>query len=164
MANPEKIGPDCVVQFTYTLKSSDGEVIDASEGDAALSYLHGHGNIVPGLEKALEGKVVGDEVKVTVPPEEGYGMHDPNEVKKFPREQFDFDPEEGMIVQAQAPDGTVVPLQVAKVEDDGITLDSNHPLAGQTLNFEVKVVEVREATDEEKTHGHAHDAGNGHHH
>jgi len=162
MANPDKVGPDCVVQFQYTLKSDDGEIIDKSEGDAALGYLHGHSNIVPGLEKALEGKAVGDEVKVTVPPEEGYGEHDPNEVKKFPKDQFDFDPEEGMIVQAQAPDGTVVPLQVTKVEDDGITLDSNHPLAGQTLNFEVKVVEIRAATEEELQHGHAHDPNHPH--
>lgn len=162
MANPEKIGPDCVVQFEYTLKSDDGEVIDSSEGGEGLSYLHGKGQIVPGLEKALEGKVIGDEVKVTVPPAEGYGEHNPEGVFKVPREQFEFDPEPGTIVQAEGPDKQVATLQIIKADDKEVTLDGNHPLAGQTLNFEVKVTTIREATAEELAHGHSHDGG--HHH
>ena len=161
MANPDKIGPDCVVQFNYTLKGDDGEVIDSSEGGEGLSYLHGKGQIVQGLENALEGKVIGDEVKVSVSPVEGYGEHEPEKVFTVPREQFDFEPEAGTIVQAQGPDDQVIPLQIIKVEEDGVTLDGNHPLAGQSLNFEVKVTAIREATEEELAHGHSHD---GHHH
>lgn len=161
MANPEKIGPKCVVQFTYTLKNDDGEVLDSSEGGEGLSYLHGNDNIVPGLENALEGKAVGDDVKVSVSPKEGYGEHDPEKVFSVPRDRFDFEPEAGSIVQAQGPDDQAIPLQIIKVEEKEITLDGNHPLAGQTLNFEVKVTEIREATEEELSHGHSHD---GHHH
>ncbi len=162
MATPDQIGPKCVVQFMYTLSDDDGNTIESNAGGDPLSYLHGSGNIVEGLEKALEGKTAGEKVKVTVPPEEGYGVHDEEKVFKVGKDKFDFEPEPGTIVQAQGPDGQAIPLQIAGVEGDEVVLDGNHPLAGQNLNFEVEVIAIREATDEEVAHGHSHDGG--HHH
>lgn len=162
MATPDKIGPKCVVQFMYTLTDDDGNQIESNKGGEALGYLHGASNIVEGLEKALEGKCAGDTVKVAVPPAEGYGEHEEEKVFKVPREQFDFEPEPGTVVQAQSPDGQAVPLQIVGVEGDEVKLDGNHPLAGQTLNFEVEVVTIREATEEEVGHGHAHEGEHQH--
>ncbi len=163
MATPEKIGPNCVVQFIYTLRDDDGKEIESNADGEPLSYLHGPGSIVEGLEKALDGKATGDSIKVSVSPEEGYGAHDDEKVFKVPKDKFDFDPEPGLVVQAQGPEGQAVPLQIIGVEDDEVELDGNHPLAGQTLNFEVEVKDVREATEQECAHGHSHDGGHHHH-
>jgi FKBP-type peptidyl-prolyl cis-trans isomerase SlyD len=152
-----------VVSIDYTLTNNAGEVIDSSKGREPLAYLHGAGNIIPGLEKALEGKQSGDSVQAKIPPEEGYGVKDPQLVQAVPRDRFPAkDISVGMQFQAQGGGQTRV-VTVVGVDPDNVTIDANHPLAGETLNFDVKVVEVRDATPEELSHGHVHGAG-GHHH
>jgi FKBP-type peptidyl-prolyl cis-trans isomerase SlyD len=153
-----------VVTLAYTLKDDDDKIIDQSD-DGSFCYLHGANNIIPGLENALTGKTTGDELSVTIPPEEGYGVHDVEKTQAVPREMFPADDEivAGMQFHAQGPDGHQLVVTVVKVEDDRVTIDGNHPLAGVQLNFDVKVLEVRDATGEEITHGHVHGPG-GHHH
>jgi FKBP-type peptidyl-prolyl cis-trans isomerase SlyD len=146
-----------VVGINYTLTDDEGTVLDTNAGGEPLAYLHGHGQIVAGLEKALEGQTLGNKVQISVPPEEGYGPSDPERRFDMPRDRFDFDVKAGDVVQAQLPDGQAVPLQVLEVKDDAVTLDGNHPLAGKTLNFDVEVINMREATAEELDHGHSHD-------
>lgn len=160
-----QIGNGHVVAVEYTLRDDDGDVIDSSEGDEPLVYLHGVGQIVPGLEKALEGHAVGDTVKVSIPPEDGYGTWDPEQVVRVPRDRLpaDAEPEEGMELTGTGPHGEEILLRVVEVEGDVVTLDANHPLAGRTLNFDVTVKSVRAATQEELSHGHAH-GDDGHHH
>lgn len=159
-----QIANDVVVSIEYTLTDDQGNVIDSSVGGEPLAYLHGAGNIIPGLEEALEGKAVGDSFKVTVQPSEGYGEKDEGLLQVVPRSMFrgvdQIEP--GMQFHAQTDYGMQV-ITVAKVEGDNVTVDGNHPLAGQNLNFDVKVLEVRAATAEELEHGHVHGAG-GHHH
>ena len=159
-----QIAKDKVVSIDYTLTGSDGKVIDSSSGGDPLTYLHGASNIIPGLERALEGKSAGDQVTTTVAPADGYGQKNPSLVQGVPRAQFPGvkDIAVGMQFQAQTNHGPRV-VQVVGVSDDTITVDANHPLAGETLNFDVKVVEVRDATQQELDHGHAHGPG-GHHH
>lgn len=153
-----------VVTIDYTLKDDAGNVLDQSE-EGKFAYLHGARNIIPGLEKALAGKTSGDEVSVKVSPEEGYGERSDSMTQKVPREMFEADQpiEVGMQFHAQSPEGEMIVVTVTEVADDEITVDGNHPLAGQNLNFDVKIIDVREATEEEKTHGHAHGEG-GHQH
>ena len=152
------ISEKCVVAFHYTLTNGDGETLDTSEGREPLKYLHGARNIVPGLEKALEGKSAGDEVKVEVSPDEGYGTVNPELVQKVPRAAFEGVDEikPGMQFHAQGPSGQVQIITVKEVAGDEVTVDGNHPLAGEILHFDVKVEDVREATEEEIAHGHAH--------
>lgn len=159
------IAQNTVVSIDYTLTNDEGEVIDSSEGRAPLVYMHGHGNIVVGLERALAGKQVGDNVHVSVPPAEGYGEHDPARIQAVPRTALppDMNVQPGMQLMARGPDGGVFPLWVVQVEEDGIVVDGNHPLAGETLNFVVDVRAIRAATAEELQHGHVHGEG-GHHH
>ncbi|MQM40143.1 FKBP-type peptidyl-prolyl cis-trans isomerase SlyD [wastewater metagenome] len=153
-----QISKDKVVAIDYTLKDNDGEVLDASPEGQPLQYLHGAGNIIPGLENALEGKAAGDDVSVTVEPAEAYGQRDDRLQQEVPMEMFQGvdKVEPGMRFQAQTQAGTQV-VTVAAVDGETVTVDANHPLAGQTLNFEVKVSEVREATNEELEHGHIHE-------
>ncbi|MCS4503534.1 peptidylprolyl isomerase [Arhodomonas aquaeolei] len=153
-----QISKDKVVAIDYTLKDNDGEVLDASPEGQPLQYLHGAGNIIPGLENALEGKAAGDDVSVTVEPAEAYGERDDRLQQEVPMEMFQGvdKVEPGMRFQAQTQAGTQV-VTVAAVDGETVTVDANHPLAGQTLNFEVKVSEVREATNEELEHGHIHE-------
>jgi FKBP-type peptidyl-prolyl cis-trans isomerase SlyD len=140
------------VTIHYTLTDAKGEVLDSSEGPEAgepLSYVHGQGMIVPGLEAALAGKTAGDHVKVTVDPEGGYGPRQEALVQKVSRDEFpDGDIEVGMRFRSHGPGGARI-LTVAALDEDTVTLDGNHPLAGATLNFDVKVVAVREATDQD---------------
>ena len=152
-----------VVLMEYKLTDNDGNVIDQSDKEP-LAYLHGSGQIIPGLEKELVGKKVGDELKVTVAPAEGYGEFDESLLTKVEKEHLAGIPnlEIGMQVQGESPEGVAI-FTVKEINDAEVILDANHPLAGQTLNFDVKVVEVREATEDELTHGHAHGAG-GHQH
>ncbi|HEY7373749.1 MAG TPA: peptidylprolyl isomerase [Polyangia bacterium] len=154
-----QIGAKKAVTFHYSLRDDDGTVLDSSDGRAPLTYLHGEGNIVPGLEKALEGKQAGDEVKATVPPEEGYGKRDESNIRNIPRRKL---PEgklaPGMRMQLRTDQGPLVATVLA-VKGDYVTLDANHPLADKTLHFDVKVVDVRDATDEELAHGHVHGPG-----
>ncbi len=152
------IEKDKVVKFHYTLTNDAGETLDSSEGREPLPYLHGHNGIIPGLEKELEGKQVGDKLKVSVAPAEAYGEINPEMVQMVPREAFSGvdDIQPGMQFQAQAPDGSVQVVVVKDVQPEGVLIDANHPLAGQTLHFDVEIAEVRDATAEELEHGHVH--------
>ncbi len=152
-----QVSENKVVSFHYTLKNDAGEVLDSSEGRDPLTYLHGAGNIIPGLEKALEGKDAGDHVEVSVAPEEAYGNRNDALVQSVPRSAFEGVDEilPGMQFQAQTPNGMQI-LTVMKVEEDVVVVDGNHPLAGETLHFSVDITDVREATEEELAHGHAH--------
>lgn len=153
-----------VVTINYTLTDNGGNVIDQSQ-DSSFAYLHGAQNIIPGLENALTGKQAEDKLQVTIDPKDAYGERDENQIQAVPREMFpqDVDIAVGMSFHAEAPNGAPVTVTVTEVADDTITVDGNHPLAGQTLNFDVEVVNVREAEAEEMEHGHVHGAG-GHHH
>ena len=159
-----QIALNCVACFHYTLTDDSGKVIDSSAGGEPLAYLHGAGNIVPGLEKALEGQQAGAKLSVKVAPEQGYGVRDDALVQEVPRRSFQGvkDLKVGMRFHAQSPQGPVA-VTVTHVRGDMVTIDSNHALAGVTLNFDVEVTKVREATSEELMHGHVHGAG-GHHH
>lgn len=154
-----------VVTIDYTLTNDEGEVLDTSKGAEPLVFLHGSGNIIPGLETALEGKQEGDSLKVTVEPEHGYGERDEELVQSLPRDRFPAEEqiEVGMQFKAQSDQGPVV-VTVVDVDDQSVTIDGNHPLAGMKLTFDVTVVDVRDATLEELTHGHVHGKGGHHHH
>ena len=154
-----------VVSVHYTLRDDDGEVIDSSAGGEPLDFLHGAGNIVPGLERQLTGKQVGDKVTAVVPPEEAYGMPEGPGPQPVPRSSFpdDVELESGLQFFARGPSGDRIPLWVVEVTDDTVLVDGNHPLAGMTLHFDVEVVGLRDATAEEQAHGHPHGEG-GHHH
>jgi FKBP-type peptidyl-prolyl cis-trans isomerase SlyD len=158
------ITSDCVVTIHYTLKDDDGGVIDSSASGEPLAYLHGHGNIVPGLERELTGRSAGDKVSVRVPPAEGYGEYDDRLVQSVPRRALRGvkDVQTGMHLHAQTEQGPRT-LTVRHVAGDMVTLDGNHPLAGKHLNFDIQIEEVRPATEEELSHGHVHGA-HGHHH
>ena len=159
-----QIAQDTVVAIRYTLKNDAGETLDASSDGEPLTYLHGNGNLVPGLERALEGKKVGDKLSVAVPAADAYGELDGDLIQDVPRTAFRGidDIQIGMQFQAQSNHGprSVV---VTKVTPEVITVDGNHPLAGQNLNFEVEIADIRTATREELEHGHVHGPG-GHHH
>ncbi|ARS53664.1 FKBP-type peptidyl-prolyl cis-trans isomerase [Kushneria konosiri] len=159
-----QIAENTVVAFHYTLKNDAGEVLDSSEGRDPLSYLHGSGNIIPGLEKELAGKSTGDTLQARVEPSEGYGEVQPSLVQEVPRDAFQGveDIQPGMQFQAQTEGGPLL-VTVTKLEGDTVTVDGNHPLAGETLNFDVSVESVREASAEELEHGHVHGEG-GHQH
>ncbi|WNO08143.1 peptidylprolyl isomerase [Teredinibacter sp. KSP-S5-2] len=153
-----KIENNSVVAIHYTLTNNDGDVIDSSAGREPLKYLAGAGNIIPGLDDELIGLEAGEQKQVTVQPKDGYGEVDENLVQKLPRDVFTGIDEikEGMEFQAQGPNGEVQFVVVKKVEDDGITIDANHALAGVVLNFDVTIDSVREASEEEIEHGHVH--------
>ena len=159
-----QIAADSVVLIHYTLKDDEGKVLDSSAGGEPLAYIQGHGNLVAGLEKALEGKAQGNRVEVSVSPAEGYGNRNEALVQRVPKRSLQRAGEirKGMQFQAQTDEGLRV-FTVTTVVGDMVTLDGNHPLADQTLHFDVQVVEVRSATEEELEHGHVHGAG-GHHH
>jgi FKBP-type peptidyl-prolyl cis-trans isomerase SlyD len=144
---------DTVVGIDYRLTVADGTEVDSTADRGPMEYLHGHQNIIPGLEKELEGQEVGADLDVTVGPEVGYGEHDPERVMLVSREQLGFEPEIGSVVSARLPDGREQHLLISEVEEDTVTLDGNHPLAGETLRFEVTVRSIREATEEEIENG-----------
>lgn len=149
-----QIANDTVVSMDYTLTDDDGQVIDSSEGREPLAYLHGHNNIIPGLEEGIVGKRAGDELQVTVAPEEGYGLYQDALVQEVPREAFaGMDPiEPGMSFRADSSTGPLV-VVVLEVNEDTVTVDGNHMLAGKTLHFSVAIREVRAATEEELAQG-----------
>ena len=155
-----QIAERCVASFHYTLTNADGEVIDSSSGRGPLTYLHGAGNIVPGLERAMAGKTAGDRFEVVVDPAEGYGERHPGLVQVVPRVAFQgVDAiEPGMQCHAQGPQGPMS-VVVTQVSADEVTVDGNHPLAGVALHFAIEVTEVREASVEEVLHGHVHGEG-----
>ena len=154
-----------VVAFQYVLRDGEGSEIDRSDGDPMV-YLHGHGNIVPGLERQLDGLAVGAELTAVVPPAEGYGVLKEDAVQQIPRTAFgDLPLQVGMDLATEV-DGAVVPFWIVKLDAAAVTVDFNHPLAGQTLHFEVSVTAVRDATEDELAHGHPHglDGTEAHHH
>jgi FKBP-type peptidyl-prolyl cis-trans isomerase SlyD len=148
----------------YTLKDDSGAVLDSSVDGEPLAYIQGHGNLVAGLEKALEGKSDGSKLAVVVAPAEGYGIRDEALIQRVPKRSLQGagDIRKGMQFQASTDDGMRV-FTVTALVGDMVTLDGNHPLADQTLHFDIEIVGVREATTEELEHGHVHGAG-GHHH
>ena len=160
-----KVGKDKVVLMHYTLKNDAGDVIDSSDGGDPLPFLQGHGNIIPGLESALEGSKIGDKLDVSIKPEEGYGERMQDAIQEIPSSALQGvdKVKVGMQLQSQDQDGNAFLVSVTKIEDDKITVDGNHPLAGQTLHFSVSIESIRKAEPEELSHGHVHADGNHHH-
>lgn len=150
-----KVAKDKVVAIDYTL-TVQGDLVDTTDGSEPLEYLHGHGNIVVGLENALTGLSKGDSVNVRVEPEEGYGEYDEDGEDTYPRGEFPPDVEVGDTYLGVAEDGEELPLNVVAVDDENVTVNYNHPLAGKVLEFNVTVRDVREASREELEHGHVH--------
>lgn len=157
-AHLSTIADNKVVGIHYTLTNEAGAVVDSSAGSEPMLYLHGHDNIVPGLERKLAGRNVGEKLKVVVQPADGYGTRDARGEQKVPRDGFpsDMELEEGMQLALRDESGAVVPLWVTKIEADVVHVDLNHPLAGEVLIFDVDIVSVRDATGEELEHGHPH--------
>lgn len=152
------VSKDKVITIDYELKSADGEILDSSDENGALSYIHGAGYLVPGIERALEGKKIGDAIQTVVSPEDGYGEYDEDLVFEVTKDDFEKDVEifEGLEFQAEI--GEEVRLcTVVAIENDAITIDANHPLSGEELHVRAKVLEIRDATTEEIEHGHVHD-------
>jgi len=150
-----------VASIHYTLTNNEGEILDTSKGREALHYIHGIGNLIPGMEEGLEGKVKGDKFDIKVSPEKGYGMKEAEMIQKVPRSAFGAQPVEvGM--QFQTDNGQTV--TVTHIGLNEVTVDGNHPLADVHLNFDVEIMEVREATAEEIEHGHVHGPEGHHHH
>ncbi|MEC7640914.1 MAG: peptidylprolyl isomerase [Nitrospinota bacterium] len=154
-----------VVSLSYNLKNSNGDELDRTGSDQPFTYLHGAGQIVPGLEDELVGMKTGDKKDITVLPEEGYGNVDPSLVMEVNRSNFPKDTEiqPGMQFASEGEGNRKLTFTVKVVDGDQVTIDGNHPLAGETLHFSVEILEIRDATQEEKNHGHAHGKG-GHHH
>lgn len=152
------ISENRVVYIHYTLTDEEGAELDSSEGQAPFAYLHGSRSIIPGLERALAGRNPGDELQVTIEPQDAYGEVNPELIQKVPRDAFagveDLQP--GMQFQTGQPDGQALNITVREVGDEEVTIDANHPLAGRVLCFDLKVEDVREANDEEIAHGHVH--------
>ena len=158
------ISKNSVVQFHYTLKDETGEQIETTNGSDPMAYLHGHNNIIPGLEKAMEGHAQGDTFSVTIEPADGYGLRKDNSLQRIPLKHLrgakKWKP--GMVAWVETEHGQRQ-VTVVKVGKFNVDCDLNHPLAGKVLTFDIEIVEMREATEEEKAHGHAHGVG-GHHH
>ncbi len=152
-----QIESNSVVTLHYVLKDNEGTIIDQSDDDSFL-YLHGAMNIIPGLENALAGKSAGDELSIKVAPEDGYGLKEEERIQEVPKDMFEGAEqiEPGVQFHAQSPDGQAVVVTVVEVKDDVVVIDGNHALAGVDLNFDVKIVDVREASEEEVEHGHVH--------
>ncbi len=159
-----KIENQSVVSLNYILRDAAGEILDQNSEGEPLTYLHGASNIISGLEDALEGRQAGDSFKVEIPPKQGYGEKDPALVKQVPKSRFKEAEHlrEGVQFEIETPQGTQT-YTVTGIEENTVRLDGNHPLAGKTLHFEIEVLHLRQATEEELHHGHVHGAG-GHHH
>lgn len=160
------VSKDKVVSMSYTLKDDEGKVLDASTEGNPLEFLHGHGNIIPGLEKALEGLKVGDKKNVDVPAAEGYGEYDADDVLRIGLDQLGGKvPPVGVAIELRSDQGDVMVGLVTAITASEMVVDCNHPLAGKKLHFDVEIVALRDATAEELEHGHAHGPeGHGHHH
>jgi FKBP-type peptidyl-prolyl cis-trans isomerase SlyD len=157
-----QITDNTAVSIHYTLTNRGGEQLDSSIGDEPLVYLHGAGNIIAGLEAALAGKKVGDKLNVTVPPEEAYGVLDENMLQVVSKKMFEgMDIEIGMQFHADVSYGSGI-ITITEIDGEDVTIDGNHPLAGEFLTFDVEVVDVRPATADERAHGHVHGAGCNH--
>ena len=159
-----QIGDLKVVTLHYTLTDNEGRVIDQSE-DGSFAYLHGASNIIPGLENALSGKSAGEELSVAVSPEDAYGDRDESMLQQVPKNMFEDTDQIAVGTQfhAQGPNGEMLVVTVMEVQEEHVLVDGNHPLAGVELNFDVKIIDVRNASEEEVEHGHVH-GPEGHHH
>jgi FKBP-type peptidyl-prolyl cis-trans isomerase SlyD len=159
-----QITDNAVALFHYTLKNAAGEILDSSSGGEPLAYLQGFGNIVPGLEREMAGKQAGDKFLAVIAPADGYGIKNEDLLRVVPKSAFPTDValEVGMQFGSQTPQGPMA-IVISKIDGDQITIDGNHPLAGVTLHFDIEIVSVRKASDEEIQHGHVHGPG-GHHH
>ncbi len=159
-----KVAKDLVVSLAYQVRTEDGVLVDESPANAPLDYLHGHGSLISGLEKALENHEAGDKFDVNIPANDAYGQYDDNLVQRVPKDVFVGVDElqVGMRFLAETDQGPV-PVEITEVGDDHVVVDGNHMLAGQNLSFNVEVIAIREATEEELAHGHVHGA-NGHDH
>ena len=155
-----------VVEFHYTLKDKEGNVMDQSVGGEPLAYLHGHGNIIPGLEAHMESKKVGDKLQVHVTPENGYGQYDPDKRFLIARDQLpaEIELEPGMMLELHAEDGEALLATIVAIDKRAVEVDANHRMAGVDLHFEVEIMSIREASPEEIQHGHVHGPGGHHHH
>jgi FKBP-type peptidyl-prolyl cis-trans isomerase SlyD len=164
--DPLKIAENTVVSFEYTLTDKTGKTLDKSDPGEALTYMHGGGQIVPGLENAMAGHSAGDKFEVDVTPLEGYGERDPSMIFQISRSNLPkgVDPKVGMELASKLPDGQMIRFRLTEIRDDSVTADANHPLAGEPLHFAIEVKGVRAATEEEKEHGHVHGEGGHHHH
>lgn len=160
-----RIAPENVVSIHFTLKNDEGTTLESSKGGQPLAYIQGVGQMIPSLESALEGKQKGDKIKVSLAPEQAYGERNEEIVQVVPRAEFAAieDLEVGTEIEADGGAGPVV-FTVTEIRDDEVVIDGNHPFAGMTLHFDVEVMDVREATDEELDHGHVHGPGGHHHH
>jgi FKBP-type peptidyl-prolyl cis-trans isomerase SlyD len=160
-----KVEKNRVVAIDYTLTDDNNQVLDSSSGSEPLEYLHGYDNIIPGLERALEGKAAGDKFTVAVSAADAYGERDEKLIMNVPLDRFEGieSLEKGMQFEAQTPDGYRI-VTVTEVEDKTVTIDGNHPLAGVDLNFDVAITSIREAKAEELSHGHVHSHEHGHDH
>jgi len=160
-----QIAKDAVVAINYTLKDDDGKILDTNEGKDLMHYLHGHGNIVPGLERALVGKSAGDKIEVTVSPADGYGEYDESRSFEVPKSELgpQVVPQKGAVLTMRGPNGAGMPVTILKVKMKTVVLDGNHQLAGRNLHFSVEIRRVRKAKKEELAHKHAHGPG-GHAH
>ncbi len=147
----------------YELKLNSGEVVDSATANDPLTFVYGRGFMLPAFESALTGKKKGDNVKFSLTADQGYGTRDENQVMKMPRKMFPAHVADGMIFEAETPDGDVALLRVVTVGLEEVTVDGNHPMAGETLNFSVEIIDVRESTpeDEDDGHGHDHEHGEG---
>ena len=155
---------DAVVEMHYTLKNDAGEVVDSSKGQDPMPFIQGRGNIIPGLEKALEGMKAGDTCDVSVDPKDGYGVHHAEGIQEMPKEALQGieNLEIGMELQSQDEQGNPFIVRVEEIKDDVVIINANHPLSGQTLHFNVSIESVREATADELEHGHVHSASCSH--
>lgn len=159
-----KIDNDMVVSMHYVLTDENNDPIESTEDGELFSYLHGHDNVIRGLEAGLAGLAAGEKIHLTIMPRDAYGVRDPEAVFDVERDQFSEDMEiaPGVMVYGETEHGPQ-PYRVLAVTDSHVTLDSNHPLAGEILHYDVEVIEVRPATPEELAHGHSHDGDHAHH-
>jgi len=159
-----KVEDKKVVSVSYTLKNNEGTILDQSKESDPLAYIHGTGSMIAGFEKALDDKEIGAKVQTTIKPEDAYGVRDEKLVQQVPKTNFENGDKMKIGDQFQAKDGDKVQIAtVTAIENENITVDMNHPLANETLHFDIEVVDIREVTEDELTHGHVHGAG-GHHH
>jgi FKBP-type peptidyl-prolyl cis-trans isomerase SlyD len=159
-----RIGNGSVVVFDFVLSDEEGNEIDSGKGPDGMAYIHGFGQIVPGLERVLEGREVGDSLKAVVPPEEGYGDEEEQDEVRVPRTELPDDLEIGAELEGTSTEGETETFWVVAIEGDDVVMTRTHPLAGMTLTFDVTVTKVRAATEEELEHGHAHEGAHDHAH